>query len=196
MVVALVVACGGSTKANSTIPTFGTAPSPAPTTTAPLAPAGITSVATKAAPSTTTTGITSVSTKAAPSTTTTVSSAALLGPFVGTWTNHGMSVSVNSSGSGTAGWRTYSWCSAGAPPPCDSMNGDVITNGGAATFTISAVNPPGVAHAIATSNQPTTFPTGPMDLSLATNDELLVSSPGTSTITLCGPSAPSACGGA
>jgi len=117
-------------------------------------------------------------------------------PFVGTWSTHGIGITINSTGAGTGGWRTYNFCS-NSPPPCDSETSNNIIDGGAATFTIQSVSPSTVAHATSSSNEPTTFPSGEIDLSLISNDELVVTSPSTRVnVTLCGPSAPTVCFGA
>jgi hypothetical protein len=145
------------------------------------------------------------STTAAPTTTATESLTTQEVPFVGAWRTHGIGITISSSGAGTGAWRTYNYCS-NSPPPCDAQTQStlaggqpvtLVTNGGAATFTIHSVSPSTVAHVTSSSNEPTTFPSGEIEFSLIGNDELMVTSPSTNvSVTLCGPAAPTVCFGA
>jgi hypothetical protein len=131
--------------------------------------------------------------------------ASQVAPFVGGWSSHGIGITIDSSGAGSGGWRTYLTCSD-SPTLCDPVTPSTLAggqavstihDGGAATFTIQSVSPSTVAHATSNSNQPTTFPSGEIELSLIANDELVVTSPSTRvSMTLCGPAAPIACFGA
>lgn len=62
------------------------------------------------------------------------------GPFAGSWSHHGIGLRIDSTGSGTADWRTYATCGQD-PPPCDTFSGNLITDGGHATLTVTAAGP-------------------------------------------------------
>ncbi len=118
-------------------------------------------------------------------------------PFVGIWDAHGIAMTVSRSGAGTATWRTYTWCAPKVHGPCDSNNDGAIVDGGAASFGLQSVTAKGTAVVTASSNQPSVFPGGTINLSLIANDEIAVTSPTSRVVlVLCGRSAPSACRGA
>lgn len=106
-------------------------------------------------------------------------------PFAKSWGSHGMSMILSADGKGSATWRTYEWCSS-SPPPCDSIQGNTVVDGGQAAFVL-ADGSSGVAHGTVTyTTDPSTLPEGPLTVSLAAGDELLVSTPTGPHITLCG----------
>lgn len=72
--------------------------------------------------------------------------------LVGQWVHHGFFVTINRDGSGVADWRIYTFCSQDPTPPCDQMNGNVILDGGHATFRIRARPQSSVAVATMTSS--------------------------------------------
>lgn len=59
--------------------------------------------------------------------------------WAGTWQRHGEEITLDADGNGTMVFRTYRWCSQDAPP-CDSVNGNEIVDGGYATFHLSSVS--------------------------------------------------------
>ncbi len=56
------------------------------------------------------------------------------------WAAHGIGLSVAADGQATASWRIYQRCGPGVLPPCDSIEGNLITNGGRAAVTFTAVD--------------------------------------------------------
>jgi hypothetical protein len=61
------------------------------------------------------------------------------GAFVGNWNNHAGPLVVHTDGFVTLDYRIYVWCSDNPTPPCDQMNGNVITPGGHVTMHIVQV---------------------------------------------------------
>jgi hypothetical protein len=61
------------------------------------------------------------------------------GIFVGIWNSHGGQLVVKADGSVTLDYRIYVWCSDNPTPPCDQMNGNIITSGGHVTMHIVQV---------------------------------------------------------
>lgn len=116
------------------------------------------------------------------------------GPFTGGWYHHGIGVSITASGSGTAEWRTYATCGQD-PPPCDTFSGNLIIDGGHATFTVTATSPTTATGQVEVTTDAKTAPVGPMTMTLDPAHHLLYWSDVPATA-FCGPqSAPdSPCG--
>jgi hypothetical protein len=81
--------------------------------------------------------------------------------FAGGWWHHGFDVTINADGSGEASWRIYSWCSTpGTLPPCDSMQGNMIIEGGHATITFDHVESPTAFGTVTGSADQKVLPNG------------------------------------
>lgn len=115
-----------------------------------------------------------------------------LRPFVGDWYWHGEYVHIDDGGSGTVVWRTYTSCEDGAPAPCDRSAGNLIIDGGSATFVLVRVSGIAAEGYVLASNDTKLMPLGHLRLELRPKDHLLF--PGLGNGPLCGPNAPSDCG--
>lgn len=94
------------------------------------------------------------------------------GPFAGTWSHHGVGMTIDASGTGSASWRTYATCGQD-PPPCDTFSGDVIDDGGHATFTVTALSATTASGKVVASADPHSAPVGPMTMTLDPANRLL-----------------------
>lgn len=107
------------------------------------------------------------------------------GPFTGMWYHHGVGLTIEASGTGSASWRTYATCGQD-PPPCDTFSGNVIDDGGHATFTVTALSAATATGQVLASADPHSAPVGPMTMTLDLANHLLYWSdfPG---VAFCGP---------
>lgn len=171
-------AASGRTAARSVSPIINSAPSPsvAPTTVPP-----------STAPPTS-------SPPVAPA----VSALAGLGSLIGDWKGHGGGVHIGADGQGQATFRAYRLCTDDPTPPCDTMSGSTIVDGGHAQFRIKPSTAPGTATGEVTgSNDPAAFQPGfAMTVSITSGDVMLVtSSPVAQSVAYCGSRASAgACG--
>jgi hypothetical protein len=94
------------------------------------------------------------------------------GAFADTWRLHTNVLTINADGTGFADWRTYRTCGQDAPP-CDTWTGNVITDGGHATFHLTTVTGNEAKGIVDLSSDPAFLAVGPLTLSL-TPDDLLV----------------------
>lgn len=121
-----------------------------------------------------------------------------LGPLVGDWNGHGGGVHIGADGEGQATFRAYRFCTDDPTPPCDTMNGNAIIDGGHAQFRLTAARAPGAATGqVTSSDDPQAFQPGfAMTLSLTAGDVVLVSSsPTAQSVAYCGSrAAVGACG--
>lgn len=113
------------------------------------------------------------------------SSARAFGAFAGRWSGHGGYLMVQPDGRFTISRRTYRWCSQG-PPPCDTISGNVITNGDVAGGQLASVSGHAATGRVTKTTDPADSPMGRITITL---------DPATDTITAadaryCGPSAP------
>ena len=58
--------------------------------------------------------------------------------FQGAWYLHGISMKVDAAGNGNLSYRIYSWCGPGVIGPCDRIVGNMILDGGHATFKLTS----------------------------------------------------------
>ena len=115
------------------------------------------------------------------------------GAFVGEWTFHGAVVVINPDGAGVANWRIYKWCSDDPTPPCDSVRGGDIIDGGKATFRLTSTKGTQAFGVVSATLDPGTVADGPLVIQLLPNDYLHFPK---LTAPLCGPRAPVASCGA
>jgi hypothetical protein len=127
-----------------------------------------------------------------------VSALAGLGSLIGDWTGHGGGVHISADGQGQATFRAYRLCSDDPTPPCDTMSGTTIVDGGHAQFHLKPSTVPGTATGQVTgSDDPAAFQPGfAMTVKLMPGDVMLVtSSPAAQGVAYCGPRASAgACG--
>ena len=123
-----------------------------------------------------------------------------LASFVGDWYHHGIGASITAEGLGTLGWRTYTTCGPQQPPPCDTINGNEIIDGGHATFELTSVNGTTATGHTVSSDDPASLPVGSNVTAVVdTQHNLLYLTPWPGQQTpFCGPSAetttPNPCG--
>jgi hypothetical protein len=121
-----------------------------------------------------------------------------LAPLVGDWTGHGGGIHIGADGQGLATFRAYRFCTDNPTPPCDTMNGNAIVDGGRATFRLTAAGTPGTATGqVTSSNDPEAFQPGfVVTINLTSGDVMLVSSsPTAQSVAYCGSRATAgACG--
>jgi len=117
-----------------------------------------------------------------------------LKPFVDDWGAHGSAVNIDENGVGKATWRAYKACQEDPAPPCDRNVGNVIVNGGAALFVITATDGSSADGYVLTSNDPSKVPVGPLHLELRPNDHLAFPGLGVEGGPLCGHRATWDCG--
>jgi len=110
-------------------------------------------------------------------------------PFVGIWIGHGRALEVLSSGEAHLSYRTYRVCGAD-PPPCDSLTGNAISDGGRITLQLESSALQGAVGTVVSSTDPT-YPAGtPAMLEVDANDILNVRMGNRDFATFCGESAP------
>jgi hypothetical protein len=117
-----------------------------------------------------------------------VSSGADFSSFVGTWVRHGFALTVNADGNGDASWRVYGWCSA-SPPPCDSIIGNQIIDGGHASIQLISVRGSSATGTIFGSTDPNGIADSPVTLTLLPYDMASLTETGRlppTTTLLCG----------
>jgi hypothetical protein len=95
------------------------------------------------------------------------------GPFADTWHLHTYAVTINPDGTGYADWRTYRTCGQD-PPPCETWTGNIINDGGHATFHLTSVTGTEAQGTVDISTDPSRLPAGPLHLTLAPNDLLVI----------------------
>jgi hypothetical protein len=121
-----------------------------------------------------------------------------LAPLVGDWTGHGGGIHIGADGQGQATFRAYRFCTDDPTPPCDTMNGNAIVDGGRAQFRLTVAGAPGTATGqVTSSNDPEAFQPGfVVTVNLTSGDVLLVSSsPTAQRVAYCGSRATAgACG--
>jgi hypothetical protein len=121
-----------------------------------------------------------------------------LGPLTGDWAGHGGGIHVGADGQGQATFRAYRFCSDDPTPPCDTMSGNTIVDGGHAQFRLTPSSGAGTATGrVVTSNDLEAFQPGfAMTVSLTPGDVMLVSSsPTAQSVAYCGSRATAgACG--
>lgn len=115
--------------------------------------------------------------------------------FVGDWTKHGVTLTIDKSGYGTLSWRTYRTCGED-PPPCDTIRPGHIEVGGRGSLKLEADSQIRAHGQIITTTVPETFPTGPVFVRLDGKSDLLFLDPSPNkSFPFCGPeAAPAACG--
>jgi hypothetical protein len=117
-----------------------------------------------------------------------VSSGADFSSFVGTWVRHGFALTVNADGNGDASWRVYGWCGA-SPPPCDSIIGNQIIDGGHASIQLISVRGSSATGTIFGSTDPNGIADSPVTLTLLPYDMASLTETGRlppTTTLLCG----------
>lgn len=121
-----------------------------------------------------------------------------MGSLVGDWKGHGGGVHIGADGQGQATFRAYRLCADDPTPPCDTMSGSTIIDGGQAQFRLKPSTGPGVATGqVTSSNDPAAFQPGfVMTVHVVPGDVMLVtSSPVAQSVAYCGPRASAgACG--
>jgi hypothetical protein len=105
--------------------------------------------------------------------------------FAHRWQRHGLTVEIAPDGSLTATWRTYRFCSE-APPPCDGVQDDVITDGGRGTGLLRRVSGATATGEVTSTNEASTWPRGPLSITLGEYDTARIQL-GRQTLTVCGP---------
>jgi hypothetical protein len=105
--------------------------------------------------------------------------------FAHRWQRHGLTVEIARDGRLTATWRTYRFCSE-ASPPCDSVQGDVITEGGRGTGLLRRVSGATASGQVTSTNDASTWPPGPLSITLREYDTARIQL-GQRTLTVCGP---------
>lgn len=106
--------------------------------------------------------------------------------FAKGWSKHGFGIKINTDGSGEASWRTYKWCSDDPTPPCDSMEGNNIIDGGKATIKLSSVNGSTASGQVTSSSEPNVLIVAPLTLTILEYGMLELDQ-GSSKLSLCGP---------
>jgi hypothetical protein len=81
------------------------------------------------------------------------------------WGAHGIGLSVAADGQAIASWRVYRWCGPGVLPPCDSMDGNFIINGGNAAMMFTAVEGDTARGQVRATTDPNGWPLG-VDITL------------------------------
>jgi hypothetical protein len=110
-------------------------------------------------------------------------------PFVGVWIGHGRALEVLNSGEAHFSYRTYRVCGAD-PPPCDSLIGNAISDGGRITVQLESSAPAGAFGTVVSSTD-STYPAGSAAmLELSANDILNVRIGNRDFATFCGDAAP------
>lgn len=94
------------------------------------------------------------------------------GAFAGAWYHHGIAMTIAAAGNGTADWRTYSTCGQD-PPPCDTFAGNVIEDGGHATFTVTAATATTANVQVLASTDRKEVPLGSSTMTLDLQNQLL-----------------------
>lgn len=121
-----------------------------------------------------------------------------LASLTGEWTGHGGDVHIGADGQGQVTFRAYRFCNDDPTPPCDTMSGSTIVDGGHAQFRLKPSSAPGTATGqVTSSNDPEAFLPGfAMTVNLMPGDVILVtSSPGAQSVAYCGSrAAAGACG--
>ncbi len=138
---------------------------------------------------TSTTGPTATTTTGNTTDTTSAAAHDSIGVFAGSWERHGIDLHITAAGNATMNWRTYRVCGQDAPP-CDTWVGNVITDGGHATFRLQATGPQTAAGTVLTTSDASTLPLGPINATLGEKGDLvyLVPFPG-ANMPFCGPRA-------
>ncbi|HEX4540641.1 MAG TPA: hypothetical protein VH112_10390 [Acidimicrobiales bacterium] len=121
-----------------------------------------------------------------------------LGSLVGDWKGHGGDVHIGADGQAQATFRAYRLCTDDPTPPCDTMSGSTIVDGGHAQFRLKPSGTPATATGQVTgSDDPAAFQPGfALTVNLMPGDVMLVtSSPAAQSVAYCGPRASAgACG--
>jgi hypothetical protein len=121
-----------------------------------------------------------------------------LASLTGDWTGHGGILHIGADGQGQATFRAYRFCSNDPTPPCDTMSGSTIVDGGHAQFRLKPSSVPGTATGqVTSSDDPEAFQPGfAMTVDLRPGDVMLVtSSPAAQSVAYCGSrAAAGACG--
>jgi hypothetical protein len=118
-----------------------------------------------------------------------VSALAGLASLIGDWKGHGGGVHIGADGQGQATFRAYRLCTDDPTPPCDTMSGSTIGDGGHAQFRLKPSAAPGTATGeVTASNDPAAFQPGfAMTVNLTPGDVMLVtSSPVAQSVAYCG----------
>jgi hypothetical protein len=71
-----------------------------------------------------------------------------------------MGLTVRPDGSATLTWRIYRWCRDDPAPPCDNLQGNLITPGGQATLDFTGQQGDIARGQVVASNDPARWPTG------------------------------------
>lgn len=112
-----------------------------------------------------------------------------IGIFAGTWDRHGVDLHITPDGRATMNWRTYRVCGQQAPP-CDTWVGNVITDGGHATFGLQATDPQTATGIVLSTTDPSVLPLGPIHASVdETNDLVFLEPFPGANAPFCGPRA-------
>jgi hypothetical protein len=105
--------------------------------------------------------------------------------FADAWYHHGIALTVDSNGNGTASWRTYQRCSDG-PPPCDAMAGNAIVDGGQGRLVFASQWGSSAIGSVHGSTEPSVLdPAEPITLTLLPFDMAVLVQHG-SVLVLCG----------
>lgn len=112
-----------------------------------------------------------------------------LTPFLGVWAGHGRTLEVLDSGEVHYTYRTYNVCGRD-PPPCDSVVGNAIVDGGRVTLKLDSLSPTMAVGSVVSSTDPK-YPAGAdATLTFDANDALRMHIDDTDVPPLCGPTAP------
>lgn len=85
--------------------------------------------------------------------------------FAKVWWHHGVAITINIDGTGEANWRT-GWCSDNPTPPCDTIEGNAIVNGGKSTLKLSSINSKTASGKVVSTNDPKFLMVAPFTLTI------------------------------
>jgi hypothetical protein len=106
------------------------------------------------------------------------------GAFGGDWYAHGIGISIDADGQGTATWRTYRDCDID-PPPCDTFRGHGVFSGGAARFDLRQVDGTVATGRVLTTTDPAAFPVGSLEAYLDRKHDVLHITPSPRATPFC-----------